>query len=40
MSEKTALVRFNWVLSAASFIKHALKRGYDKSNLILAHENE
>merc|ERR1712228_127032 len=40
MSEKTVLVRFDWVLSAASFINHALKQQYDEINIMkfLAHE--
>ena len=40
MAEKTVLVRFDWVLSAASFIHHSLKRGHCKSNMVkfLGHE--
>ena len=40
MSEKTVSVRFDWVLSAASFTRHALEEGFDKSKLVrfLAHE--
>merc|ERR1719361_1176342 len=40
MSEKTVLVRFDWVLSAASFLNHALKQEYDTVDLMKSLANE
>ncbi len=35
MSEKTVMIRFDYVLSAASFIKYSLNQGgYNRTNVV------